>query len=140
MKIEISAGGVISRQIKSGWQILVIKDMAGNWTFPKGIIEPGESPEEAAQREIAEEVGLARLSLMVALAKIQYVYRRNSLVSKTVHYFLFLCTTRQRPTPQKSEGISVAKWVSLQSAKKIIGYAKTNLPLLEKTEKLLTAQ
>ena len=32
---------------------------AGAWTLPKGLVEPGETPEVAARRELAEELGCA---------------------------------------------------------------------------------
>ncbi len=35
MKKEISAGGVIVRKKARGWEVLLIKDMKSNWTFPK---------------------------------------------------------------------------------------------------------
>src|SRR2546426_12793651 len=42
---------------------LLIKDSYDNWGFPKGHLDDGESPAEAALRETAEETGLARLVL-----------------------------------------------------------------------------
>jgi len=46
-------GAVILTRRASG-----LKDHAGQWSFPGGRIEPGETPEEAALRELEEEVGL----------------------------------------------------------------------------------
>ena len=46
-------GAVILTRRASG-----LKDHAGQWSFPGGRIEPGESPEEAALRELEEEVGI----------------------------------------------------------------------------------
>ena len=40
---------------------------AGAWSIPKGLIEPGESPEQAARREFAEELGAAPAGPLVAL-------------------------------------------------------------------------
>lgn len=55
MKKELSAGGVVVRKKGNAWQVLLLKDMNDNWTFPKGLIEKGENPPSAAKREIADE-------------------------------------------------------------------------------------
>ena len=56
-----SAGIVPVRRTKSGWRLLILRAYR-NWDFPKGSIEPGESPLEAALRETKEEAALADLS------------------------------------------------------------------------------
>ena len=89
MKKEISAGGVIIKRSGKIVQVLLIKDMNGNWTFPKGVVEKGESHEDAAKREIFEETGLKNIILIQKLSPIHYAYQRNGLIHKTVHYFLF---------------------------------------------------
>jgi hypothetical protein len=50
-RIELSAGGVICRRTNGGIEALLIKDSYGNWGFPKGHVEPGETLEGAALRE-----------------------------------------------------------------------------------------
>ena len=55
-----AAGVVIFRRTVHGVRFLVLRAYA-NWDFPKGGVEPGESELEAAQREVAEETGLADL-------------------------------------------------------------------------------
>ena len=54
MREEQSAGGVVLL----GNAILLLRKYNGDWVLPKGKIEPGESHEEAALREVKEETGL----------------------------------------------------------------------------------
>ena len=130
MKQEISAGGVIVRKNKSQWEVLLLKDMNGNWTFPKGLVEKGEDAVSAAVREIAEEVGITDVSVVSPLTPIHYMYQRNGLISKTVAYFVFTSKGQETPKGQKEEGISDVRWVPFDEAIDIIGYTKTNKPLL----------
>jgi 8-oxo-dGTP pyrophosphatase MutT (NUDIX family) len=55
-----SAGIVVVRRQEDGWRFLVLRAYR-NWDFPKGLIEPGESPLAAARRETHEETGLDAL-------------------------------------------------------------------------------
>jgi len=56
-----SAGIVIVRRWGAGWRFLVLRAYT-YWDFPKGGIEPGESPLDAAKREAREETTLTELS------------------------------------------------------------------------------
>lgn len=131
MKKQQSAGGIVVRNIRGAWEVLVLQDMNDTWTFPKGNINTGEKPEHAAQREIQEEVGLTDLALHETLTDISYVYRRNGLIRKTVTYFLFESKGDQHPVNQTEEGIHNATWTPIDRAIEIIGYPKTNKPLLD---------
>jgi 8-oxo-dGTP pyrophosphatase MutT (NUDIX family) len=55
-----SAGVVVARRDAGGWRLLVLRAYR-NWDFPKGLVEPGETPLDAAIRETAEEAGLGDL-------------------------------------------------------------------------------
>lgn len=57
-----SAGVVVARRDSSGWRLLVLRAYR-NWDFPKGRVEPGETPLDAAIRETAEEAGISDLAL-----------------------------------------------------------------------------
>lgn len=137
MKTETSAGGVIVCAIRRQCYVLILKDMNNSWTFPKGLIEKDEKPQDAALREIREEVGMSNLKLVVPLTPIQYFYQRHGTINKTVQYFIFQSNIRVRPKVQKEEGIKVAKWVPIAKAIDMIGYRQTNVGLLEETWKLL---
>jgi 8-oxo-dGTP pyrophosphatase MutT (NUDIX family) len=53
-----AAGGVISRDTAEGREfLLVYRKRYGDWTLPKGKLKAGETPEEAALREVLEETG-----------------------------------------------------------------------------------
>ena len=100
--VRLAAGGIVVRQ--SGSEIYIALITEGNnaeYSLPKGGVDPGESHEEAARREIHEEAGISRLDLIEYLGKRE---RLNITKRKwiTVHYFLF--TTEQRegvPTDQE---------------------------------------
>ncbi len=55
-----SAGVVIARR-RNGWRLLVLR-AAGNWDFPKGLLEEGEGPHDAARREATEGTGISDLA------------------------------------------------------------------------------
>ena len=137
MKTEVSAGGVVARRVRHNWRILLLRDMNGSWTFPKGLVERGEKRQDAAAREITEEVGLTKLEYLGSISPIEYFYRQGSLIRKTVYYFLFQAQGREKLICQKSEGIKEAKWFEFNDAILRVGYAKTNRPLLEKAKKIL---
>jgi len=57
---KLSCGAVVVRQHDDGWGTLMLRAYH-NWDFPKGLREQGESPFEAALREIGEETGIRAL-------------------------------------------------------------------------------
>ena len=56
-----------------GDNVVLRKNQNGHWLFPKGHIEEGESPEEAAVREVAEELGL-KVKLGKKVGEVRYSY------------------------------------------------------------------
>jgi 8-oxo-dGTP diphosphatase len=73
-----AAGGVVVRSSRSGkTEIAVIhRPEYDDWTLPKGKIEPDETPEDCALREVREETGL-RCDLVRPLGCTAYVDRRG---------------------------------------------------------------
>lgn len=136
MKTEISSGGVIIKKFGSVWKVLLLRDMSDNWTFPKGLVETGETHEQTAVREIAEEVGLSGVRLVAPLKHIEYLYKRGGLIKKTVHYFLFEYRGDTTPVGQVREGIREVAWLTFSQAFKQAGYAQTNIPILKKAQVL----
>ncbi len=86
---ERSAGAVVFRRSGGRIEYLLLRYPSGHWDFPKGNIEFGERPIDAARREVKEETGLDIGIVPSFKHKIEYFYRRNGrLVHKEVVYFI----------------------------------------------------
>ncbi|NGQ94137.1 NUDIX domain-containing protein [Brevibacillus sp. SYP-B805] len=135
---EISAGGVVYRQGKDDLFFLMIVDRYGKVTLAKGKQEPGETIEETALREIAEETGI-RGRLIEHLETVHYDYihpASGEKVDKEVHYFLIEAYTSEI-TVQETE-IQAVRWCTPQEAWQLQlqnGY-KNNESVLRKALKL----
>lgn len=89
---ETSAGGlVLDRSGASPRAALIARlDRRGllRWSLPKGHIEPGETAEQAAEREVREETGIAG-HVLGALGTIDFWFvADDQRIHKTVHHFL----------------------------------------------------
>ncbi len=118
-RMEISAGGVIYRPRRGQTEVCLIATQGGKaWQLPKGLIESGERPEDAASREVMEETGL-RGDLLRRLDKIEYWYVWDDGVAKTrvhklVYFFLFRYTSGS--TKDHDHEVDEARWFSLAEA------------------------
>lgn len=57
MEQKLSCGVIVVRETSDGWKTILLRAYH-HWDFPKGIREQGESPVEAALREVHEETGI----------------------------------------------------------------------------------
>lgn len=115
---------MVYRRDESGTPMfLLIRDPYGNWGLPKGHLEDGETPEQAALREVAEESGLTELRAESELQTIDWYFRSDDqLVHKFCHFFLVESPSGDA-TPQADEGISACVWLPLPDAVRTITYA-----------------
>jgi diadenosine hexaphosphate hydrolase (ATP-forming) len=117
---EFSAGGLVGR---GGKLLLVrVRNLKGEkvWTFPKGHLEDGETPVEAALREVEEETGW-RCGLLKPLLEVGYRFRRDGkLVVKKVRWFL-LEPLEKTGGPDPKEILAV-KWVPVDEVPRMLVY------------------
>jgi 8-oxo-dGTP pyrophosphatase MutT (NUDIX family) len=112
----------------------------GRLELPKGKLEAGETPKQAAMREVREELGVqSPLTVHSQLTKNHYTFRTpdGKAIFKTVHYFLLTCAEDAPSfTPQVEEGvISVEWWSGLRAVEQV---AFPNLkPVLTRALELL---
>jgi len=116
MSSERSAGGVVVR----GEQALVIvprrraTDGARVLGLPKGHIDPGETPLQAAIREVREETGV-EAELVRELGEVRYWYRRDGrAVPKSVVFYLL--RYRAGDTADHDDEVEEVRWLPLTEA------------------------
>lgn len=120
---EPTAGGIVFRRNKKGEiEILLIQDAKDRWTIPKGHIEEGETAQQTAVREIAEEAGLKDTEVIGWLGKIHFRYRRiNTLVMMTTQIYLVRAKGDTNKI-QKEEWMNGIKWFKFHDALDKIEY------------------
>ncbi|HYM08892.1 MAG TPA: NUDIX domain-containing protein [Terriglobales bacterium] len=138
---EISAGGVVVKRSGEGWEMAVIEPQTDAspvrparktsrkvvLALPKGLVDPGEKPEQTALREVREETGLAA-SLVAKLADIKYVYVRSwgdqQRVFKIVSFFLLRYQSGEIDDVAREMRVEVrrALWIPLEEAPRKLAY------------------
>jgi len=115
MRRELSAGGVL---FKNG-EVLLIKNPSGVWTFPKGLIEEGEKPEETAVREVYEETGV-KGRIKDFLGEITYWYTlKGEKIFKKVKYYLM---EYEGGEPKPSWEVLDARFFPIKEAETLLHY------------------
>ena len=137
---ETSAGGlVVDRSGPEPRAALIARhDRRGRlvWSLPKGHVEAGETPEQAATREVEEETGI-RGRVLAPLGIIDFWFvAEQRRVHKTVHHFLLEAAGGEL-SDADIEVVEVA-WVPLRELRSRLAYADERR-LLEQVEALLDA-
>lgn len=129
--LQRAAGGVVWRSTKDGRieVLLVHRPHREDWTFPKGKLEPGETFEECALREVLEETGLTcRLEEYVGTA--EYTHRKGR--PKVVAYWLM---SVKRGAFSPNDEVDEVVWLSPAKARPLLTYERDReiLDLLDGT-------
>ena len=119
-----SAGGVV---VNAEGRVLLVSQHGTSWSLPKGHLEEGETPLEAAQREIHEETGVSRLEFVRQLGsysrpRIGVDGGEDKSELKTIHLFLFR-TDATELSPLDADNPE-ARWVERESVAGLLTHAK----------------
>lgn len=107
-----AAGGIV---VRDGRVLVVHRLRHEDWSFPKGKLEPGESWEVAALREVEEETGL-RCELGDELGRTHYDVAEDP---KEVRYYRLTCAGE----PRAQNEVDEVRWATPAEARVLLTYA-----------------
>ena len=134
---EKSAGIIIFRRQENGEILyILLKNTSGNYDFPKGNVESGETEEAAAKRETEEETGLKEITFAEGFKeRVKYFYRREGQpINKEVVYFLAETKTPEIKISWEHVGF---EWVNYKDAMEKIKFSNTK-SVMKKANDFLT--
>lgn len=136
MTYEKSCGAVVFTQSNNKILYLLVSNLAGIYGFPKGHMEPGETEEETALREVAEEVGLRITFVPDFRSWDEHPIPQKENTMKQIVYFLGEYSD-QEFTYQKEE-LTDALLVDYHSAMSLLQFESSKRILTEANNFLLS--
>ncbi len=113
-----ASGGLVFRPSGTGHEVLVIhRPRYDDWTLPKGKDDPGETPEEAALREVEEETGY-RTRIVTPLDEVTYPGPKGR--TKKVRYFAMRPLSGGTFTPNRE--VDEIRWLDPAAAAELLTY------------------
>lgn len=122
---QVSAGGVAFRRTNEDVEVaLILTSSERRWQLPKGMIDDGETDEEAAIREVREEAGIDT-DLVARIARTEYWFTterdgRRYRIHKYVHWFLLRYSGGD--VRDHDHEVEEARWVDSESALKMLAF------------------
>lgn len=157
MAREISAGGVVLREMTGVWHVALIepqkealpvaegarKASLAVLCLPKGLVDAGEKAEATAVREVFEETGVTA-AIVTKLVDLKYVYTRTwgdgARVFKIVSFYLmrYVSGNIDAVSPEMRIEVKRAAWVPLAGSSKLMAYSGERSVLLQAQKHLET--
>src|SRR5215467_7321273 len=122
---QVSAGGVAYRSKRDKTEVALIRvGVDLRWQLPKGRVDAGESPEEAALREVREEAGI-EAEIICPLETSEYWYvsgkgDKSVRLHKFVHFYLMKYLSGS--TKDHDDEVEDAQWVDIDKAVRLLAF------------------
>lgn len=110
------AGAIILSEDKKSI-LLLYRGKEHDWTFPKGSIDPGETPEQAMRREIQEETGLEVNGILLELEPLEYLDASNT---QCITYY-WICTVNDGKLQLEFPGDKL-QWIPIEQVENMLTY------------------
>jgi 8-oxo-dGTP pyrophosphatase MutT (NUDIX family) len=136
---QVSAGGVAFRWRDSEPDIAIVSVKPKlRWQLPKGIVDPGETPQVTAVREVREEAGI-ETDLIKLIETIEYWYRslkygKPVRYHKFVHFYLL--EYKSGDVANHDHEVEESRWVSFDEALKMLDF-KSERDVVEKAREMI---
>jgi 8-oxo-dGTP pyrophosphatase MutT (NUDIX family) len=138
-KDQVSAGGVAFRRDGDTLQTVIVSVKPSlRWQLPKGIVDPGETPEITAVREVREEAGV-ETELVRLIDTVEYWYQRVQYgkrirFHKFVHFYLLRYTFGD--VADHDHEIAESRWVTFEEAVEMLEF-KSERGVVEKAREII---
>jgi 8-oxo-dGTP pyrophosphatase MutT (NUDIX family) len=130
----------VARRTSEGTEIAIIRPRGTDrWQLPKGLVDPGESPDVTAQREVREEAGVEG-SIVGPITTIEYWFVGDDAggervrFHKTVHFFLL--AFRGGAVADHDHEVAEACWIPLDDAIERLAF-RNEKAVVEKAREML---
>lgn len=97
-------------------EVLLIRDHSGYWVLPKGHLDPGETKEQAAIREVEEETGV-QAQIVAALSPTHYTNPKG--IPREIHWYLM----RGEGKVRLEKGLTGGGFFELEEALQLLAFA-----------------
>jgi 8-oxo-dGTP pyrophosphatase MutT (NUDIX family) len=136
---QVSAGGVAFHWRESEPEIAIVSVKPKlRWQLPKGIVDPGETPQVTAVREVREEAGI-ETDLIRLIETIEYWYRsvkygKPVRYHKFVHFYLL--EYKSGDVTNHDHEVEESRWVSFDEALEMLDF-KSERDVVEKAREMI---
>jgi len=104
-----AAGGLVENE--KGEVLFIFR--RNKWDLPKGKLDPGETLETCALREVKEETGIKNVQLVQFLLITNHPYEENgALLIKESHWYRMKSDSREQLVAQTEEDITELRWIA----------------------------
>ena len=116
----VKAGGGLVRNGEGRYLFMLRR---GVWDLPKGKLDPGETIEQCAVREVGEETGLQGVILEGPLLLTYHTYDENGKhILKETHWFRMSVSDTKGLKPQLEEQITELRWIDASGLKEVLSH------------------
>ena len=136
---QVSAGGVVFRDNAEIPEVVIVQIVPElRWQLPKGLIDPGETIEEAALREVREEAGISA-DLVSPIETIEYWFHADrgsgrKRYHKFVHFFLM--RYKHGDVANHDDEVAEARWVTTDEALRMLAF-KSEREVVERASAMI---
>ena len=124
-KLQISAGGVAFRTHEGRIEVALISVGRDNrWQLPKGLVDRGESSEEAALREVREEAGIGT-EMIDRIDRVEYWYFSNEQEQRVRYHkfvYFYLLRYKSGDVLDHDQEVNEARWVGIDDAIEMLAF------------------
>jgi 8-oxo-dGTP pyrophosphatase MutT (NUDIX family) len=116
--VLVKAGGGL---VRNGEEKYLFMFRRGVWDLPKGKLDPGETMEHCAVREVMEETGVGGLIVEGPLLVTYHTYDESGKhILKETHWFRMQAPAPGELVPQTEEQITELRWVDKEGMKELL--------------------